>query len=197
MTCKECGTSTGLGGKRGRLPSYCSNACKQRAYRRRKRENRIPQTLMMLDRWTRADGKRPIQTDGKPASTTQPATWATWDHVTAPGAAGNGFGLMLGGGVVCIDLDHAITDTGDLTDTAQRVLDAAPGAWVERSMSGRGLHVFGTGFERSGRRFTSPDGTGVEFYARERFIRVTGDTFRPGDLPVLDFDRIGAILRKS
>ena len=196
MNCRECGERIGIGGARGPRPSYCTSACKQRAYRRRKRENRIPERLVTLARWTRADGKRPIQTNGKTASSTNPATWTTHKNATKA-TAGDGLGFMLGDGVVCIALDHALTTDGQITPTAQRVLDACPGAWVETSVSGRGLHVFGTGFERAGRRFTAADGTGVECYARARFIRVTGNTYRAGGLPVLDLDAAMTAARKS
>lgn len=191
----ECGDETGLGGARGIRPRYCSNACRQRAYRRRKRESRIPERLTQLDRWTRADGKRPIQADGRPASTTRPETWASYKSIKAS-TAGTGLGIMLGEGVVCIDLDHALHD-GALTPTAQAILNACPRAWVEVSASGQGLHIFGAGFERAGLRRRTSDGTGVEIYTRERFILVTGQTFRPGGLPVIDLDAIAVIARKS
>lgn len=187
MNCEECGTKLGLGGRRGRRPRYCSAACRQRAYRRRKRESRIPQRLVDLARWTRAADKRPIQPDGRPASSTNAATWTTHDQVAT--GAGNGYGFMLGDGVVCIDLDHALTDSGP-TDTAQAILAATTGAWAEVSTSGTGIHIFGAGFERAGHKFTAADGTGVEVYTRARFIRMTGKTYRPGGLVVLDLDAI-------
>ncbi len=75
---------------------------------------------------------------------------------------------MLGGGVGCYDLDH-VSD-GDLREFADDV--AEPILFVERSMSGRGFHVFieaaeGRGWKRGN----------VERYTRGRFIRVTGDRF--------------------
>lgn len=195
MNCEECGDKIGLGGKRGRRPRFCSNACKQRAYRRRKATARIPERLTLLDRWARADGKRPIQPNGQPASTTNPNTWTNYQAVTQS-VAGNGYGFMLGDGVVCIDIDHAFTADGNLTPTAQAVVATAPGSWIERSVSGTGLHIFGAGFERKGRKVMASDGTGVEVYARERFIRMTGETYQPGVLAVLDLDAaLGAAKR--
>lgn len=192
MNCPVCDSALGLGGKRGRLPRYCSNACRQRAYRLRRRTE-IPARLRNLDRWTRADGKRPVQLDGRPASTTAPETWTTYAAVRANTTAGNGYGVMLGGGLACIDLDHALDQDGHPTDTARRVLDACPDAWVEISQSGRGLHIFGAGFEAAGRRLVAPDGTGVEIYSRDRFIRVTGNAYRPGDVRALDLDAVATI----
>ncbi|WP_313546445.1 hypothetical protein [Corynebacterium sp.] len=137
-----------------------------------------------------------MQLDGRPASTTNPSTWTTHAAVLAS-TAGNGFGFMLGDGVVCIDLDNALQPNGTLTATAQAVLDATPCAWTEHSLSGTGLHIFGAGFERAGHRIVCADGTGVEVYARDRFIRMTGKTFRPGGLPVLELDEILTLARNS
>lgn len=102
---------------------------------------------------------------------------------------------MLGDGVVCIDLDNALVD-GKPSQAAQAVLAATTGAWAERSMSGTGLHIFGAGFERAGTKFTATDGTGIEVYTRARFIRMTGDTYRPGGLVVLDLDAAVSAARR-
>lgn len=155
----------------------------------------VPDRLTALPQWTRAAGKRPITVNGKSASSTDPRTWSSYAAVTAPGAAGDGFGVMCGRGVACIDIDRGLRADGSLTNTARRILDACPGAWVERSVSGRGLHVFGAALERAGRKLTAPDGVGVEIYTRSRFIRVTADTYRPGDLVPLDLDAVASIAR--
>lgn len=194
MNCKECGEPLGVGGRRGRTPRYCSAACRQSAYRSRKRQSRIPSRMTDLKRWVRADHKRPIQPAGFSASTTEPSTWTTFEAVQE--GAGDGFGFMLGGGVVCIDLDDALDLDGEITGSAQAVLDACPGAWVETSLSGTGLHIFGAGFETAGRKLVASDGTGIELYSRERFIRMTGKTYRPGTLPVIDFDEVAKTIRR-
>ncbi len=81
---------------------------------------------------------------------------------------------MLGYGLACWDLDNVIDDDGVLHDDADQVLrevgDAA--VWVERSMSGRGLHVFvwGDGDARVGEH--------ISYYSRSRFIVVTGNRYR-------------------
>lgn len=80
---------------------------------------------------------------------------------------------MLGDGLACWDLDDVIDDAGHLSPVAAGVLaevgDAA--LWVERSLSGRGLHVFVWG---DGRSHQSEH---VSFYSHGRFIAVTGDQF--------------------
>lgn len=122
-------------------------------------------------RWVRCDGKRPVRIDGRPASSTDPSTWAAFEDVQS--GPGDGFGVMLGGGLGCYDLDGCI-EGGHLVQWATEVLDDidAP-LWIERSVSGRGIHVFVEAAEGPGSR-----SAGVEFYSRARFIRVTADLYR-------------------
>lgn len=119
-------------------------------------------------RWVAADGKRPIRVDGRPASSTDPTTWANWNSVIRS-RAGDGLGIMLGDGLGCYDLDD-VTDEQAAAFVAtipERIL------YVERSMSGRGVHVFVEAPEAKGWRRVI-DGLHVERYTRQRFIRVTG-----------------------
>lgn len=120
----------------------------------------IPKQLTSLDRWVRADGKRPIRTDGQPASCTDPATWASFAAVKR--GAGDGFGIMLGDGLACWDFDHV---SGDLM---RECFDSvSEPIYSEISQSGKGLHVFVYSTAPSFRR------DGVEFYSHSRFIRMT------------------------
>lgn len=84
-------------------------------------------------------------------------------------------GIMLGDGLACFDLDDVIAPDGSLHPDAVTVLaDVADPIWVERSMSGRGLHVFVWSDA------ASFQGQHVSFYSWGRFIVVTGDRFWPG-----------------
>lgn len=76
---------------------------------------------------------------------------------------------MLGDGLACYDLDHCLTGN-TLAPWARKVLDAKQPLWVERSMSGDGLHIFIRAEEAKGWKRA-----GVEYYSRARFIAVTGD----------------------
>lgn len=79
-------------------------------------------------------------------------------------------GVMLGGGLGCYDLDH-VSDAearAFLATIPERVL------YVERSMSGDGVHVFVEAAESAGTRRVV-DGIHVERYTRARFIRTTGN----------------------
>ena len=81
---------------------------------------------------------------------------------------------MLGGGLACLDLEDCF-EGGRLASWAREAVESLdyPVLFVERSMSGRGLHVFHERPEGPGSRRG-----GVECYSRGRFIRTTFDEFQ-------------------
>lgn len=161
LWCKVCGRSVTWSG-RGRRPSVCGQRCRKRASR-----STVPDVLKALPRWSSRVGKRPMQPNGTSASSTDPSTWCAHHEVEhIPN------GIMLGDGLACWDLDGVLTVDG-LHPEAVTVLDeVGEGAvWVERSMSGHGLHVFVWGEGRSWA------GTHVSYYSTARFIAVTGDRY--------------------
>lgn len=102
-------------------------------------------------------------------------TWSAYD-AARDSTVGDGVGFVLGDGIECVDLDGALDDNGEIISAvALGVFSANVDAWVERSMSGRGIHVWGRLAEAPGRR--RPE---IEIYSRARFIALTGDVFRPG-----------------
>lgn len=123
----------------------------------------------------RRDGKRPITAAGRPASSTDAATWSTY-AAARRSTAGDGLGFVLGDGIACLDLDHCLAD-GTLAPWAVEVLERVPGAHVEVSPSGDGLHVWGRAPEQPGHR-----GTGIEAYSVGRYITVTGNVYQAGRL---------------
>ena len=151
-----------------------------KAYRSRKRASEVfPQRMRDSERWMRwkltrrngRDSKRPIMTNGRSASSTNPATWTDYE-MASQSTLGDGVGFALGNGVGCIDLDDAIID-GQVEAWVQDILDQCPSTFIEVSQSGRGLHIFGLLPERSGRN----TGRGVEVYSAGRFIAMTGNRF--------------------
>jgi primase-polymerase (primpol)-like protein len=120
----------------------------------------------------------PLTVDGRPASSTDPTTWANYRDASRS-TAGVGVGFVLGGGIGCIDLDHCLDD-GALAPWAQDILDACPATYVEVSPSGTGLHVWGRLAEARGRKIRR-DGQAVEIYSTGRYITVSGK--RWGDCP--------------
>jgi len=132
------------------------------------------------DRWlrwkrvTRGDGttKRPITIAGRPASSTDPATWCAWWDALGS-TAGDGLGFALGGGFACIDLDHCYDRRNHLTDWAKMLLAPVEGrTYIETSPSGDGLHIWGRCAPRAGVRARGL--VTAEAYSRDRYMTVTG-----------------------
>lgn len=120
--------------------------------------------------WVRAERKRPITPAGRPASSTDRTTWSSFADVQQ--GAGDGFGIMLGDGLGCYDLDHCLDSNGVASWVGEFVAAIPePVVFVERSMSGSGIHIFIEAEEAPGYRRGN-----VERYSRERFIRVTGES---------------------
>lgn len=101
-----------------------------------------------------------------------PRAWRPWADVRADHLAGHGdgVGIALGAGLVCIDVDECVNASGELDPFASSLVARLDG-YVERSPAG-GLHVLGwagaalpPGNRRAGR---------VELL-RNGFITVTGD----------------------
>ena len=172
LICEQCGGHFESTGARGRTPRFCSAACKQKSYRARSAGVKRLQALS-VGRWVRAVGKRPVMVDGSAASSTNSATWVSFAEVQS--GAGDGFGVMLdGSGLGCYDFDNCF-DGGVLKPAVRDFIAGItyPIVYVERSMSGNGLHVFVEAEKQRGFRRD-----GVEFYSWGRFIRMTLDSFK-------------------
>lgn len=169
-SCAQCGTRIPLTAAHN--ARFCRPACRQKAHRDRHRP--LPEALTSRARWTRRDGKRPITIFGRPASSTNSLTWNTFEAVNRS-SEGDGYGIMLGDGLGCIDLDGAILEDGTLTPTAARIVaEHRDDAYlIEISRSLRGLHIFRPMEEAPG-SMRVIDGQKVETYSQGRFIAVTG-----------------------
>jgi hypothetical protein len=115
------------------------------------------------------------------ASSTNPATWATFadamdaysvladqpaDPQRGP-VAGVGVVLIKAAGIACIDLDRVVTASGAIDPAAARLV-AHCDSWTEISPSGTGLHIFVRG--------TLPQAVcreQLEAYAADRYICIT------------------------
>ena len=171
LSCQQCSAHIEI--KHGRRPKFCSGKCRQRAHRERRSQIERLKSLS-VGRWARASGKRPVMVDGSAASSTNPATWASFAEVQKSNA-GDGFGVVLdGSGLGCYDFDDCF-DGGVLKPAVRDFIAGIvyPIVYVERSMSGNGLHVFVEAEKQRGFRRD-----GVEFYTWGRFIRMTLDSFK-------------------
>ena len=137
----------------------------------------IPEDLKKLNQWVCANegSKMPMQANRPyPASSTNPATWASFED--ALWAVEHGYYDYLGfvfndNGIVGIDLDDAITN-GHLSPLATEIHDLC-WSYSEVSKSGTGLHIFVKGdIPFKGKNNLA----GVEMYKTARFFIMTGNS---------------------
>ena len=94
-----------------------------------------------------------------------------------------GVGLLVGPGLVFVDFDDLLDKDGNAPDWAHRFISAAKGigAFVERSCSGQGAHVFlrvprnmePVERNRYTRQHPTSTPVGIEIYTQERFAALT------------------------
>ena len=146
------------------------------------RWSRIPQALRDRRQWCVASQyqKRPLQVDGRSASSTDSTTWT--DFETASGAAQAkgwhvGYVLTADDPFTCIDLDVKGDVKPEDFDSHIQMLDS----YTERSVSGKGFHVWVEG--RVEKPAKSPN---IEIYSQDRFMICTGNVAR--DRPIMNRD---------
>jgi len=108
-----------------------------------------------------------------------PAAWT--DYPTArflAGQCGDGYGVgflfTVTDNLFFLDIDDCLTPDG-WSATALTVLAALPGAAVEVSQSGRGLHIFGSYSGLPPAHGCKNIPLGLELYTESRFAMITGD----------------------
>ena len=159
--------------------------------------NSFPAELVQLDRWaqsefdhaTRTLNKRPLTPKGAPASSTNPATWSSFDGV----AMGDRKGYMMGEGrFTVIDLDAPKEATTEEEAAFQayaanviRIFDS----YTEVSNSGQGYHIFIEGqlADSVGRRKRKG---AVEIYSDFRYLIVTGERLATAPASILDRSKL-------
>lgn len=121
------------------------------------------------------DSRRPGKTDKIPinprtlsaASSTDPATWGTYAEAAATGLP-VGFVLTATDPLWCLDIDGAAQPNGAWSPLALELVSALPGAAVEVSQSGSGLHIWGCGTPPAHR--CKNTALGIELYHTDRFM---------------------------
>ena len=149
----------------------------------------LPQWLGYRSEWVEERGKynkKPVSPhDGAPGSSTNPATWGSFDQATAAVQRlrldGVGFALSEQDPFTAIDLDGCRNpETGEIEPWAREIVQRF-GSYTEVSPSGTGLHIIlAGGLPVSGRR-SGP----IEVYHSGRYITVTGDAL-PGFEEILE-----------
>src|SRR5699024_3443177 len=143
--CQGCVDRINL--RRGRANTW-SSRCRVGVHGMRGKAAETRSRIYKERRWVRADGKRPLQLSGRFASVVEPQTWHTYQEVQD--GPGDGYGVMLGDGLGCYDLDN-VTD-----EQARSFISRIPDRvlFCERSLSGDGVHVFVAADEGIGWRKT-------------------------------------------
>jgi hypothetical protein len=153
-------------------------------------------------KWTKPPFQ--VQDPGRHASSADQQTWGSYAAAVAVVRAGraDGIGFMLqGSGLGAVDLDHCRDPkTCKIDSWAQEIIDQAPGAYVEVTVSGTGLRIIGradgAGIQRKWSVPGSADNAGLEIYrATNRYITISGAQIGGcAELPYVDdlLDRLTA-----
>ena len=136
---------------------------------------------------------------GKMAKSDDPATWATFDeareYAKYHGGVALAYALDGKDGIACIDLDDCFEGNGDMKPFTKDLYDKCDGMYCERSVSGKGLHLFGKTQGMDVRTF-STDGE-MEFYRGAHFIAMTGDDMGGTELKSFDEPHIKSVIESK
>ena len=142
-----------------------------------------PNWVVVKTWWNAEKGKynkRPVNCNsdkGEYAESDNPETWTTFDnalkYLKEKGGTTIAYALDGKDNISCIDLDRCYDENGQPSALAKEVLSKCGKTYVEKSVSGNGLHIFGKTNGMDIRTF-SKDGD-LEFYQKEHFIAMTGD----------------------
>lgn len=154
----------------------------------------IPEELKAKDKWLVYGGegmepKRPYNpVTRRAASTTGHKTWASFEecYEAVKGGTYRGLGFVFTGDYIVIDLDNVVDRNGYILPEAADIIEAVD-SYTEVSQSGRGFHIIArhSGLNLERKRSLLRDchfsGTGkkpgIEIYANERYIILTGRVF--------------------
>ena len=130
--------------------------------------------------WKTSGGKKFFTTtQGEPAKSNDPSTWAEYQTVCKHGKPC--FVLSESDPFFGIDLDDCIED-GQLSDVASKIVSPFMNrALIEISQSGTGIHITAIGKKPVGRSNWTIQGQRVEVYDHARFWIVTFKPLFPGD----------------
>lgn len=116
---------------------------------------------------------------GEWAKCNEPATWSTYEKAMQfakeRNCEGLSFALDPQTRIACVDLDHCISDKGMRSELCWKILDAAPNTYAEKSVSGKGVHVFFKADNVTLGVNMKDDVKGIECYDRSKFISMTGN----------------------
>ena len=164
-----------------------------------------PNWVVVKTWWNAEKGKynkRPVNCNsdkGEYAESDNPETWTTFDnalkYLKEKGGTTVAYALDGKDNISCIDLDHCYDENGQPSALAKDVLSKCGKTYVEKSVSGNGLHIFGKTSGMDIRTF-SKDGD-LEFYQRDHFIAMTGDGTGYSSLESFDTPEMKELLSRK
>jgi hypothetical protein len=161
---------------------------------------RVPDDLTERDQWvlwrnqmrSGKPTKVPYQLSGKPADSTNPRTWATFEEALnrwrrdRQRYTGLGFVFSKGDPLAGIDLDDSLDDQGDVKEWARGIIERFSDTYIEISPSGRGLKIWARGSLPANLPGICVGDGAVELYDHARYFAVTGRVFRGGPIEIED-----------
>lgn len=100
-----------------------------------------------------------------------------------------GIGVLLGAGIVGIDIDDCMLSSGEINETARHWINHFS-SYTEKSPSGTGLHILvESSYVGDGRKKGS-----FEIYPQKRFFTFTGLRINGNDLETVDASRVEAFV---
>lgn len=164
-----------------------------------------PNWVVVKTWWNAEKGKynkRPVNCNsdkGEYAESDNPETWTTFDnalkYLKEKGGTTVAYALDGKDNISCIDLDRCYDENGQQTALAKEVLSKCGKTYVEKSVSGNGLHIFGKTGGMDIRTF-SKDGD-LEFYQKDHFIAMTGDGTGYSSLESFDTPEMKELLSRK
>lgn len=155
----------------------------------------IPEEMKKLNNWVafrteKIDGKvkKILLSPTKDASSVQYLKWAKSDDSTTWTSFNNAVAFakkyqldgvafaLTNSNYTCIDLDHHLDENGEPSDLAQKFINSASNTYIEKSVSGRGLHIFYVGQKPQNLQNRNIN-LDLEVYDNKRFISITGNIY--------------------
>jgi primase-polymerase (primpol)-like protein len=161
---------------------------------------RVPDDLTERDQWVlwryeTRNGKLtkiPFQASGKPADSTNPGTWTTFEVALSrwcwnrPRYDGLGFVFSREDPFAGIDLDDSLDEQGDLKTWARGIVERFSDTYIEVSPSRQGLKIWARGSLPANLPGVQVGDGAVELYDHARYFTVTGCAFRGSPLQIED-----------
>lgn len=115
-------------------------------------------------------------------------TFVSFEKAMANISRYSGLGMGVFNGFCAMDLDNCFEDSGNIKTWAQDVANRMQGCYMEKSPSGKGLHILfkapGFVFDKQ-RYYINNQKLGLEVYvcgATSRFVTISGDVYQEGGI---------------